>query len=631
MENKDAKLIRKFITLAESVKPKTDEIINEEEVQNIEVHETEEPIDEQVKMFQDAIKTLARAAGEEKALWQTIKNEIPAIGAEYKTLKDFQLAAEAGKIGAAQSAELVKFAIKNSPELAMKMKGLLRGQPEFAEIAKQVFPKGTLNPADPRKMEIAKKTLSQMGIEGKEAEQMLKKAAQDAAGTGGVSKRAVDKAIANRAKGMKGASAEVKAVETNVKSGTEASNQIKKVIDGGGGLAARWKDKFLKGSEYLKKYKPNMFEKLRAIKSKLNWKNMILYGLAGWGTIEILKSLFGDDDKGGVMPDCVVNLEGMEWGATSDGGAMIYTKNEFDAKSKGHGGLKFYPNNRVWTMDNAMSGSYACKSGKLQVNEEEMTEQASNITITWDEKGEKPTPVPVPTGNTKTEKTITYTECKGFPLTYGCKGDQIKKLQVCLGMEAKYQTGNFGPKTMEALSSRISKEMNPPGQVGMHGAHVVIINKVRTEGITEKMYNSIIKTCEGGQGPITGSTSGSTSGNTTTTTGTTSGNTTTTTGTTSGDTKTTTVNVTGETPSDLYARLVKAKTLVGRLRGRKIVYKGPDLTKEERENLEVHMKKMGYRVSRDNFDYRIGDKIVFKRNKDEETTEPTGVTQEPTK
>jgi hypothetical protein len=607
MENKDAKLIRKFITLAESVKPKTDEIINEEEVQNIEVHETEEPIDEQVKMFQDAIKTLARAAGEEKALWQTIKNEIPAIGAEYKTLKDFQLAAEAGKIGAAQSAELVKFAIKNSPELAMKMKGLLRGQPEFAEIAKQVFPKGTLNPADPRKMEIAKKTLSQMGIEGKEAEQMLKKAAQDAAGTGGVSKKAVDKAIANRAKQMKGASAEVKAVETNVKSGTEASNQIKKAIDGGGGLAARWKDKFLKGSEYLKKYKPNMFEKLRAIKSKLNWKNMILYGLAGWGTIEILKSLFGDDDKGGVMPDCVVNLEGMEWGATSDGGAMIYTKNEFDAKSKGHGGLKFYPNNRVWTMDNAMSGSYACKSGKLQVNEEEMTEQASNITITWDEKGEKPTPIPVPTGDTKTETgtTITYTECKGFPLTYGCKGDEIKKIQVCIGLPGKYQTGNYGPITMKALGG--------------------------LKEITKEKYDEIVKKCEGGQGPITGSTSGNTTTVSGTTSGSTSGNTTTVSGTTSGDTKTATVNVTGETPSDLYARLVKAKTLVGRLRGRRIVYKGPDLTKEEREKLEVHMKKMGYRVSRDNFDYRKGDKIVFKRNKDEETTEPTGVTQEPTK
>jgi len=40
---------------------------------------------------------------------------------------------------------------------------------------------------------------------------------------------------------------------------------------------------------------------------------------------------------------------------------------------------------------------------------------------------------------------------------------------------------------------------------------------------------------------------------------------------------------------------------------------------------------MGYRVSRDNFDYRKGDKIIFKRNKEEDTTTPKGVTQEPTK
>jgi hypothetical protein len=307
------------------------------------------------------------------------------------------------------------------------------------------------------------------------------------------------------------------------------------------------------------------------------------------------------------MPDCVVNLEGMEWGSTSNGEAMIYTKNEFDAKSKGHGGLKFYPNNRVWTMDNTMSGSYACKSGKLQVSEEEITEQASNITITWDDKGEKPTPIPVPTGNTKTETgtTITYTECKGFPLTYGCKGEEIKKIQVCIGLQAKYQTGNFGPITMKALGG--------------------------LKEVTKTKYEEIIKKCEGGQG---GSTSGSTSGNTTTVSGTTSGDTKTTTtvsGTTSGDTKTTTVNVTGETPSDLYARLVKAKTLVGRLRGRRIAYKGPDLTKQEREKLEAHMTKMGYRVSRDNFDYRKGDKIIFKRNKEEDTTTPKGITQEPTK
>lgn len=615
MENKDAKLIRKFITLAESIQPKSEEpIINE--TQEVEVQETEQPIDEQVKMFQDAIKTLARVAGEEKALWQTIKTEIPTIGAEYKTLKDFQLAAEAGKISAAQSAELVKFAIKEVPELGIKIKGMLSAQPEFAQLAKQVFPKGTQMAPNVAKMDIAKKTLAQMGIDGKQAEEMLKKAAQGAA-EGGVSSKAIDKAIQNRAKQLKGASSEVKAVETNVKSAEEASSKVIQTIgDAGGKLAAEWAKKFKDGANYLKKFKPNMFEKLRAIKSKLNWKNMILYGLAGYGTYEILKSLFGDgDNKGGVMPDCVVNLEGMEWGATSQGDAMIYTKNEFDSQSKGHGGLKFYSNKRVWTMDNQMSGTWACKAGggvavgaknaASSLTEDSLTEQSSNISITWDSKGENPIPpVPTPeTGKTETQTgtTITYTECKGFPLTYGCKGDNVKKIQVCIGLPGKYQTGNYGPITMKALGG--------------------------LKEVSKEKFDEIVKKCEGGQ------VSGSTTGGTTTTTGTTTGNTTTTTGTTGNTTTTTgtTTTVTGETPSDLYARLVKAKTLVGRLRGRRIVYKGPDLTKEEREKLEIHMKKMGYRVSRDNFDFRKGDKIVFKRNNEEDTTTPTGVTQEPTK
>ena len=604
MENKDAKLIRKFITLVESVKPKTDEvIINENE--EIEVQETEQSVDEQVSMFKDALLTLGRVAKEEKALWQEIKTQIPSIGERFKNVDELIAAIEGGKLTAIESSGLVKTAIKNSPELAMKIRGMISQEKGFAEIAKQVYPKGTLNPADPRKMEIAKKTLSQMGIEGKQADEMLKKAAQGAA-EGGVSKKAIDKAIAKRAKELKGASAEVKAVETNVKTGGEAASKLQKtLIDGGGSLAAKWADKFRKGAEYLKNYKPNMFEKLKSIKSRLNWKNMVLYGLAGWGTIEILKSLFGDDTKGGVMPDCVVNLEGMEWGSTSGGDAMIYTKNEFDTKSKGHGGLKFYPNGRVWTMDNQMSGSYSCKAGKVEVSEEDVvTEQASRISITWDEKGTTPVP-PIPTtdtGRTETEK-ITYTECKGFPLTYGCKGDMIKKLQVCIGLEGKYQTGNYGPITMKKLGG--------------------------LKEVSKEKFDEIIKKCEGGQ------VSGTTTGNTTTTTGATTGNTTTTTGTTTTGTTTTstgsTASATVETPSDLYARLVKAKTLVGRLRGRRIVYKGPDLTKEEREKLEVHMKKMGYRVSRDNFDFRKGDKIVFKRNNEEETTEPKGVTQEPTK
>ena len=77
-----------------------------------------------------------------------------------------------------------------------------------------------------------------------------------------------------------------------------------------------------------------------------------------------------------------------------------------------------------------------------------------NINITWDGKddgggggggGE----------TTKKKKSI-YHDCSKKDvnketLEFGCKSDQIKEMQKCLGMEAKYQTGNFGPITKAKL------------------------------------------------------------------------------------------------------------------------------------------------------------------------------------
>lgn len=423
-----------------------------------------------------------------------------------------------------------------------------------------------------------------------QAKELIVKAEQQAGKIGKTTSKAVATDAKAAAADVKAVEAEVKNAAVEVKSATEAGQVVVTASSEVGSLSS----KFKKAGEYIKKYKASMFEKLKGIKSRLNLKNIILYGLAGYGIYRLLKDstflkkVFGDD-KLDTMPDCVVNLEGMEWGVTSKGDAMIYTKNEFNPESKGHGGLKFFPSGRVWTMDNQMSGSYSCKSGGLEVTEETITEQASRINIVWDSNDESP--IPVPTGGTASDSgtTITYTQCKGFPLTYGCKSDDVKKIQVCIGLPGKYQTGNYGPITMKALGG--------------------------LKEVSKEKFDEIVKKCEGGQ------VSGTTSGGTTTTTGTTTGSTTTVTGTTTSGTTTSTI--TGETPADLYARLVKDETLVGRLKGRRIVYKGPDLSKEEREKLELHMKKMGYRVSRDNFDFRKGDKIVFKRNKDEETTEPT--------
>jgi hypothetical protein len=59
------------------------------------------------------------------------------------------------------------------------------------------------------------------------------------------------------------------------------------------------------------------------------------------------------------------------------------------------------------------------------------------------------------TGGAKTggvKKTGTFTACtENMPIKYGCKNETIKKVQVCLGLPMKYQTGNFGPITKQAL------------------------------------------------------------------------------------------------------------------------------------------------------------------------------------
>lgn len=58
----------------------------------------------------------------------------------------------------------------------------------------------------------------------------------------------------------------------------------------------------------------------------------------------------------------------------------------------------------------------------------------------------------------------TYRNCNDFPFTFGCRNEIIKKVQKCLGMEERYQTGNFGPITLNKLRTargeiKITKEV----------------------------------------------------------------------------------------------------------------------------------------------------------------------------
>jgi hypothetical protein len=72
---------------------------------------------------------------------------------------------------------------------------------------------------------------------------------------------------------------------------------------------------------------------------------------------------------------------------------------------------------------------------------------------------------------------------------------------------------------------------------------------------------------------------------------------------------------TAESPSDLYNRLVKGGLIVGRLNGKKAVYKGPDLSQEDNQKLQSYLSQQGYRLSTFNNDYETAsDKLVFRRD-----------------
>jgi hypothetical protein len=189
-----------------------------------------------------------------------------------------------------------------------------------------------------------------------------------------------------------------------------------------------------------------------------------------------------------------------------------------------------------------------------------------------------------------------FKSCSDFPFTFGCKNEIIKEVQKCLGMEERHQTGNFGPITLKYLETKRGENT-----------------------ITKQVYDDIMKICKqspstetpatGTETPATGTETPSTGTETPTT-----GTETPTTGTETPTTGTETPSI-GQTPTELYNSLIKDGYLFGRLNGRRVVYKGPDLSKEDEQKLISIMNETGYRVSRSNYDYRRGDKIVFKRNK----------------
>jgi hypothetical protein len=63
-----------------------------------------------------------------------------------------------------------------------------------------------------------------------------------------------------------------------------------------------------------------------------------------------------------------------------------------------------------------------------------------------------PQPAPQPAPQPRTSQYSACTEV--YPIKFRCKNETIKKVQACLGLPMKYQTGNFGPITKQALINK---------------------------------------------------------------------------------------------------------------------------------------------------------------------------------
>jgi hypothetical protein len=93
------------------------------------------------------------------------------------------------------------------------------------------------------------------------------------------------------------------------------------------------------------------------------------------------------------------------------------------------------------------------------------------IDIIWDGQKKTGEKEPIVT----TPKKSKYHDCSGKDtFEFGCKSQKIKEIQTCLGMEERYQTGNFGPLTKKALED---------------------MSYDTSKGITVEMYNRIKSTC----------------------------------------------------------------------------------------------------------------------------------------
>jgi hypothetical protein len=208
-----------------------------------------------------------------------------------------------------------------------------------------------------------------------------------------------------------------------------------------------------------------------------------LAGVAGWYLWKFLKSLQPQKELFPKCLDALIDDEGTTIRATSGGDpvvSVISTGNrDYDQK----GGLWFFNNGRVITVDQSKRGFWSCKGSDVTIAEQGDSNPRTGvdkvITIKWDGEtapvkddggsgGGSDDPKPK-VDNTK------FHDCsqKDFPFEVGCISPKIAEVQKCLGVEP--QKGYLGPKTISAL---------------------IDLHFETKDGLTKDVYDKVMAACK---------------------------------------------------------------------------------------------------------------------------------------
>lgn len=443
----------------------------------------------------------------------------------------------------------------------------------------------------------------------------------------GAAAKATEKEVSTAAKAGEETAATVKtakeaeaaivktAAESGAKEGSVLSRNLESLKNGFKNASPKVKQALVTAGERVKGYGPAFVQRLKGL--KLSWKKLALYGLVGWGIYKLYDGFFGEDgeslvegDDYQVMPPCVTNFpaEITDIDVLGDN-PVVMVKSPYTHNDTTYEGLKFYVNGRVFTYGNELSGNYTCKSTtetSVEVNEQGIQPQSvwSLVDITWD--GEESVVPRDEEGSSEGEDSSivrVYHYCTDFPMGFGCMSGKVEDVQKCLG--GLVPDGKLGPKTQAALGEdELTQELYDK---------IMADCAKKDDEETTKQDGEVNKLDADGSKTDADSTTDDTSTSTETPK---DGS-----GEAPEDVPDTTQELTQTRELDatkLYQRLIGDGLLVARNRGKKYVYKGPDLSREDRQLLFDFLAKMGYRESRSNFDFRKGDKYIYRKNKEED-------------